>query len=68
MSNLINDIENLESSITMLSEGASDEKRMALVNLQTMLSEKRKELESIQSKMSIDSGDGIKSLIMGFKI
>jgi len=67
---LIQDIANLEESIILLQEGASDEKHMALANLVRMLSEKREQLELIATtfKTDIDTADGIRSTIMGFKI
>lgn len=41
MNEVVKDIERLESILLALEEGASDEKRMAISLLESMLSEKR---------------------------
>ena len=45
MNDLLQDIERLESAIINLTEGASDEKRMAIYSLESMIAEKKAVVE-----------------------
>ena len=50
MNDLLQDIERLESAIINLTEGASDEKRMAINSLENLLRSKKKVLREFESQ------------------
>lgn len=50
MNDLIQDIETLESAIINLTEGASDEKRMALYSLENMIATKKAIVEEFEKQ------------------
>ena len=52
MNDLLQDIERLESAVINLTEGASDEKRMAINSLEKLLAEKRLILETFEKEMA----------------
>ena len=47
MNDLIEDIERLESAVINLTEGASDEKRMAIYSLEHMIEQKKAIIEPV---------------------
>lgn len=49
MTDLFDDIETLENAIIAFTEGASDEKRMALANLQRMIDKKQEVIEHFEA-------------------
>ncbi len=51
MNDLIQDIETLESAIINLTEGASDEKRMAVYSLENMIAEKKAMVEKFEIEL-----------------
>jgi len=51
MVDLLTDIERLESAIICLTEGASDEKRMAIHSLESMIAEKKAVVEEFETQM-----------------
>ena len=56
MNDLIQDIERLESAVINLTEGASDEKRMAIWSLEDMISEKKEQFEKLENEMEKEMG------------
>jgi hypothetical protein len=52
MNDLIQDIERLESAVINLTEGASDEKRMAIYSLESMIAEKKAVVEQFEKEFS----------------
>tara|TARA_X000001036_G_scaffold361125_1_gene344302 strand:- start:2044 stop:2229 length:186 start_codon:yes stop_codon:yes gene_type:complete len=50
MNDLIQDIETLESAIINLTEGASDEKRMAVYSLENMIAQKKAIVEQFEAE------------------
>ena len=50
MNHLIQDIERLESAVINLTEGASDEKRMAIYSLEHMIEQKKAIIEQFESE------------------
>ena len=55
MNDLIQDIERLESAIINLTEGASDEKRMAIYSLESMIAEKKAVVEQFEKEFALDN-------------
>ena len=49
MNDIIQDIERLESAVINLTEGASDEKRMAIYSLESMIAEKKAVVEKFET-------------------
>ena len=49
MNDLIQDIERLESAVINLTEGASDEKRMAIYSLEHMIEQKKAIVEQFEA-------------------
>ena len=56
MNDLIQDIERLESAVINLTEGASDEKRMAIYSLEDMIAEKKAVVEKFEKEMEKEMG------------
>ena len=54
MNDLLQDIERLESAIINLTEGASDEKRMAIYSLESMIAEKKAVVEQFEKEFAPD--------------
>ena len=54
MNDLIQDIETLESAIINLTEGASDEKRMAVYSLENMIAQKKAIVEQFEAENAPD--------------
>ena len=52
MNDLIQDIERLESAVINLTEGASDEKRMAIYSLESMIAEKKAVVEQFEKEFA----------------
>ena len=52
MNDLLQDIARLESAIINLTEGASDEKRMAIYSLESMIAEKKAVVEQFEKEFS----------------
>ena len=50
MNDLLQDIERLESAVINLTEGASDEKRMAIYSLEHMISKKKEIVEQFEAE------------------
>ena len=50
MNDLLQDIERRESAIINLTEGASDEKRMAVYSLESMIAEKKAIIEKFEAE------------------
>ena len=50
MNDLLQDIERLESAIINLTEGASDEKRMAIYSLESMIEQKKAIIEQFEKE------------------
>tara|TARA_B100000965_G_scaffold29825_1_gene22077 strand:- start:16519 stop:16695 length:177 start_codon:yes stop_codon:yes gene_type:complete len=50
MNDIIQDIEILEGAIINLTEGASDEKRMAIYSLESMIAEKKAVVEQFEKE------------------
>ena len=50
MNDLIEDIERLESAVINLTEGASDEKRMAIYSLEHMIEQKKAIIEQFEAE------------------
>ena len=50
MVDLLTDIERLESAVICLTEGASDEKRMAIHSLESMIAEKKAVVEEFEKQ------------------
>ena len=50
MNDLIQDIERLESAVINLTEGASDEKRMAIYSLESMIEQKKAIIEQLEKE------------------
>ena len=50
MNDLIQDIERLESAVINLTEGASDEKRMAIYSLEDMIAKKKAIVEQFEKE------------------
>ena len=55
MNDLIQDIERLESAVINLTEGASDEKRMAIYSLESMIAEKKAVVEQFEKEFALDN-------------
>ena len=51
MNELLIDIERLESAVINLTEGASDEKRMAIYSLEDMIAEKKAVVEKFENQI-----------------
>ena len=56
MVDLLTDIERLESAVISLTEGASDEKRMAIHSLESMIAEKKAVVEEFETEMEKEMG------------
>ena len=56
MNELLIDIERLESAVINLTEGASDEKRMAIYSLEDMIAEKKAVVEKFEKEMEKEMG------------
>lgn len=54
MNDLIQDIEILEGAIVNLTEGASDEKRMAVYSLENMIAQKKAIVEQFEAENAPD--------------
>jgi hypothetical protein len=54
MNDLIQDIEILEGAIINLTEGASDEKRMAVYSLENMIAQKKAIVEQFEAENAPD--------------
>jgi len=52
MNDLLQDIERLESAVINLTEGASDEKRMAIYSLESMIAEKKQVVEEFEKEFA----------------
>ena len=50
MNDLIQDIQRLESAVINLTEGASDEKRMAIYSLESMIEQKKAIIEQFEKE------------------
>ena len=50
MNDLLQDIEILEGAVINLTEGASDEKRMAIYSLESMIAEKKAVIEKFETE------------------
>ena len=50
MNEILQDIETLQNAIINLTEGASDEKRMAIYTLECMLNEKQNSLNEFEAE------------------
>lgn len=55
MVDLLTDIERLESAVICLTEGASDEKRMAIHSLESMIAEKKAVVEQFEKEFALDN-------------
>ena len=55
MNDLIQDIERLESAVINLTEGASDEKRMAIYSLEDMIAQKKAIVEQFEKEFALDN-------------
>ena len=55
MNDLLQDIERLESAVINLTEGASDEKRMAIYSLESMIAEKKAVVEQFEKEFAPDN-------------
>ena len=51
MTELLQDIERLESAIINLTEGASDDKQMAIWSLESMIAEKKAIVDEFETQM-----------------
>ena len=51
MVDLLTDIERLESAVINLTEGASDDKRMAIWSLESMIAEKKAIVDEFETQM-----------------
>ena len=51
MNELLIDIQKLESAVINLTEGASDEKRMAIYSLESMIAEKKAIVDEFETQM-----------------
>ena len=51
MNELLIDIQRLESAVINLTEGASDEKRMAIYSLEDMIAEKKAVVEKFENQI-----------------
>ena len=51
MNDLLQDIARLESAVINLTEGASDEKRMAIYSLEDMIAEKKAVVEKFENQI-----------------
>ena len=51
MNDLLIDIQRLESAVINLTEGASDEKRMAIYSLEDMIADKKAVVEKFEKEM-----------------
>tara|TARA_Y100000004_G_scaffold167215_1_gene199611 strand:+ start:754 stop:969 length:216 start_codon:yes stop_codon:yes gene_type:complete len=51
MVDLLTDIERLESAVINLTEGASDDKRMAIWSLESMIAEKKAIVEEFETQI-----------------
>ena len=51
MVDLLTDIERLESAVIILTEGASDDKQMAIWSLESMIAEKKAVVEQFEKQM-----------------
>ena len=56
MVDLLTDIERLESAVISLTEGASDEKQMAIWSLESMIAEKKAVVEKFETEMEKEMG------------
>ena len=55
MNDLLQDIARLESAVINLTEGASDEKRMAIYSLESMIAEKKQVVEQFEKEFALDN-------------
>ena len=55
MNDLIQDIERLESAVINLTEGASDDKQMAIWSLESMIAEKKAVVEQFEKEFAPDN-------------
>ena len=51
MVDLLTDIERIESAVINLTEGASDDKRMAIWSLESMIAEKKAVVEEFETQL-----------------
>ena len=54
MNDLIQDIQRLESAVINLTEGASDDKQMAIWSLESMIAEKKAVVEQFEKEFAPD--------------
>ena len=57
MNDLLQDIERLESAVINLTEGASDEKRMAIYSLEDMIAQKKSIVEMFEADNALQTLD-----------
>ena len=55
MNDLLQDIELLENAVINLTEGASDEKRMAIWSLEDMVAKKKAIVEQFEKEFALDN-------------
>ena len=55
MNDLIQDLKRLESAVINLTEGASDEKRMAIYSLEDMIAQKKAIVEQFEKEFALDN-------------
>jgi hypothetical protein len=59
MNDIINDIENLETAINLIQEGASDEKRMGIALIQNIISQKQKQVTDFEKQLELEFVESI---------
>lgn len=59
MNDIINDIENLETAINLIQEGASDEKRMGIALIQNIISQKQKQVTDFEKQFELEFVESI---------
>ena len=55
MVDILHDIDILENAVIAFTEGASDEKRMALYSLEKLIQEKKRQLNSLRQNSMVDT-------------
>jgi hypothetical protein len=59
MNDILDDIENLETAITLIQEGASAEKQMGITMIQNVISQKQKQITDFEKQLELEFVESI---------
>ena len=59
MNDILDDIENLETAIILIQEGASDEKQMGITMIQNVISQKQKQITDFEKQLELEFVESI---------